>query len=108
MIYEYNAKVVNTNKLDDFYQKQNFVGYLLPDGTVFSCKNHNEEDADTFLKMGLSLMKINYDEKDLFLNEKTNNPLVKIIQNYLKKVSYEECLALAKFIREYICQLVTY
>lgn len=98
MIYEYNNKVVNLGNENDFFHKKKFVGYLLPDGSIYECKDHNIENVSSFLKMSLSLMKEKYADRDEFLDADTNSPLISILLKYMKKVSYEEVLALSDFI----------
>ncbi len=100
MIYQYNSKVVNTNGVDDFFNKKNFVGYILPDGSIYECKNHNVENVKTFIKMSLFLIKDNYSEREKFLSADTNSPLMRIVSNYIKKTSYNELMALNSFIEQ--------
>ena len=100
MIYQYNSKVVNTNGVDDFFNKKNFVGYILPDGSIYECKNHNVENVKTFIKMSLFLIKDNYSEREKFLSADTNSPLMRIVSNYIKKTSYKELMALNSFIEQ--------
>ena len=88
MIYEYNDEVVNRS--NDFFDIRNFVGYILPDGSIFKCQNHNISNIDTFLKMYLDLLDSNYEKKDELLNIETDNKLAKVVISYLKKMSYEE------------------
>ena len=100
MIYQYNSKVVNTNGVDDFFNEKNFVGYILPDGSIYECKNHNVENVKTFIKMSLFLIKDNYSEREKFLSADTNSPLMRIVSNYIKKTSYNELMALNSFIEQ--------
>ena len=100
MIYQYNSKVVNTNGVDDFFNKKNFVGYILPDGSIYECKNHNVENVKTFIKMSLFLIKDNYSEREKFISADTNSPLMRIVSNYIKKTSYNELMALNSFIEQ--------
>ena len=98
MIYDYNAKIVNHNKVDDFFNDHSFVGYILPDGTIFKCKDHNVSDANTFLKMYLEILDKDYEKKDELLNTETNNKLSELIVNHLKRMSHDKIHALLELI----------
>ena len=99
MIYKYEKKVVNSGNVDDFYNKRNFVGYILPDGTIYEVKEHNVDSIVTFFYLSIYNLKNNYDDKEKFLGD-TNDPLLKIVANYFKKVSYEEIDALNDFVEK--------
>ena len=96
MIYEYNPKIVNRS--DDFFDKRNFVGYILPDGKVFECVEHNVSNVCSFLKLYIDLLNSNYENKKEILNVETDNELAKIVLNKLNKMSYDEIHALLEFI----------
>lgn len=98
MIYQYEEKVVNRS--NDFLDKDNFIGYILPNGSIFSCENHNVSNVDTFLKMYLVLLDEDISKKDELLNIETDNELAKIILVYLKKMSHDEIHALLEFTRK--------
>ncbi len=98
MIYEYNEEVVNRS--NDFNDKRNFVGYILPDGSVFRCKDHNVSNVDSFLKMYLELLDANYDKKEELIDVETDNKLAKIILKYLKNATYEQIHALLEFTKK--------
>ena len=100
MVYEYNSKIVNQNKVDDFFNDKNFVGYILPDGTIFKCKDHNVSDANSFLWMYLMLLDEDYDNKEELLGTPTNNKLLKIIANRLRMMSHDEIHALYMYANE--------
>ena len=101
MIFEYFGEVVNDgNKIDDFYQKNKFVGFILPNGELYRTKNHNVDGISSFFYMSLHLLINYYDEKNSFLLDTTDDKLGKIVLNYLKKASKEELIALSKFINE--------
>ena len=94
MAFEYNKKIVNENKIEDFFSKKNFVGYILPDGSIYECQNHNVSDASFFLRISLFLLDEHYENKQEFLEGKANNVLTLIVQKYLQKASYDEIIAL--------------
>ena len=98
MIYNFEKEIINRNDVHHFYDEKNFVGYILPDGSIYKCKNHNVSNADTALNMFLMILKDHYDDKDKLLSIETNDKLLKIIVNYLRKLSHEEINALIKFI----------
>lgn len=100
MVYEYNSKIVNRNKVDDFFSNRSFVGYILPDGTIFACQDHNVSDANTFLWMYLEILDHNYDKKDELLDAKTDNKLLELLDYHLKKMSHDEIHALYEYIYE--------
>ncbi len=94
MVYEYNEKVINNDTVDNFYSKNNFVGYILPNGDIFQCKNHNIYDSKSFLFMYLMLLDNNFDERRELFNATTNNMLSKWILKSLTKMSHEEIHAM--------------
>lgn len=98
MIYEFNKKVINASGIKDFYKKNNFVGYILPDGDIFKCQNHNVEDIDAILKMYLHLLEKHYNDRDVFL-DKASNKLTKVVIDYFKRLTYEQVIALKKIFR---------
>ena len=98
MVYEYNPRIVNQKKIENFYDKSNFVGYILPNGEIFECKEHNVSNAITFLRMYLDILDTDYHKKDEILDSETNNRLLKILQYKLKKMSHDEIHALRVFI----------
>ena len=98
MFYQYEKEIVNRNKVDHFFDKNNFVGYILPDGTIFKCENHNVTNADTFLQMFLDVIDKDYNEKDELLNVSTNNDLLKVIVKCLKNMSHDKIHALRVYV----------
>ena len=92
MIYEYNPKVVNTS--DYFFDDKNFVGYILPDGSIYKCKDHNISNVSTFLMMFLKLLDMDYENRNEILNASTNDKLAKVIINKIKRMSHDEIHAL--------------
>ncbi len=100
MVYNFEEKVVNKNDVNHFYDKNNFVGYILPDGSIYKCQNHNVSNVDTVLNMYLMLFKDHYSDKDKLLRIETDDKLLKLIVNYLKRASYDEIMALSRFIEE--------
>ena len=98
MIYEYDKKIVNRS--DTFFDKKNFVGYILPDGSIYQCIEHNIPNIETFLKMYLTLLDSDYEKKEEILNVFTTDKLGQLVINYLKRMSHNEIHALLKFIDE--------
>ena len=88
MVYEYNEEI--ENRSNNFADKKNFVGYILPDGTIYACKNHNVSNVDTFLKMYLVLLDKDYDKRNELLNIETSDKLAMVVLNRIKKMSYDE------------------
>lgn len=100
MTYQYKSEVVNNGDENTFFDKNNFVGYILPDGSIYECKNHNIENVSSFLKMSLDLFKDHYNEREEFIEGDTNSPLIGIVSRYLKRISYDEGMALKDFIKK--------
>ena len=95
MIYEYNEEIVNRSNV--FNDERNFIGYVLPDGSVFRCQNHNVSNVDSFLKLYLELLDTNFDKKEELIDVETDNKLAMIILKYLKKSTYDQIHALLEF-----------
>ncbi len=100
MIYEYNKKIVNNDSVVDFYKNKKFIGYILPDGSVFECMEHNISNVETSVKMYLELIDNNYSDKDELLNVDTNNKILQLIIKYLKTMSHEKIHALLEYIKK--------
>ncbi len=100
MVYKYEEKIVNRNNIDNFYNKNSFVGYILPNGEIYQCKEHNISNIDTVLRMDLDLLIKNYNDKDKILDNDSNDILMKIIVSYLNKLSQEQIVALNNFINK--------
>lgn len=88
MVYKYNPNIVNMS--NDFNDKKNFVGYILPDGSIFPCVEHNVSNVYSFFKLYLDLLDKDYDKRDEILNVETDNKLAKIVLYKLKTMSYDE------------------
>ncbi len=100
MIYEYDEKVVNHS--NNFFDSNKFVGYILPDGTIYPCKNHNITNVFTFLKMYLELLDVHYNRKNELLNSGTDDKLARVVLDKLKSMSHDEIRALLKFTKNEI------
>ena len=100
MVYKFDKSVVNERRLEDFYDKNNFVGYILPDGSIYKCKEHNIANVDTVFRLFMHIIKDNYGDKDRILNIEVTDRLIKLIIDYYRKSSYDEIVALDKFIDE--------
>ncbi len=98
MIYEFDPRVVNRKKVDDFNKYTKFIGYILPDGDIFECKEHNVSDATSVLKMFLDILDNNYDNKNIILDTNSNNKLLDVLLTRLKHMSHDEIHALLDFI----------
>lgn len=101
MVYKYEKEIVNTKSIDHFYDKNNFVGYILPDGSIYQCVEHNVSNVDTVLRMYLQILKDHYGDKEELLKKGTTDKLLKLVINYLKNATYFEIMALSKFISEH-------
>ena len=100
MVYEFNPKVVNHNNVDSFFNEKNFVGYILPDGSIFKCINHNLTDADAFIRLYLPILDNDYHIKDELLNTNTDNKLTALMAKRLKNMSHEMIHALKDYIEK--------
>lgn len=100
MIYNFEKEIVNKKDVMHFYDKNNFVGYILPDGSIYKCKNHNVSNVDTVLTMFLMILKDNYADKEKILSIETSDKLLQIIIRFLKKASNEKIVALLQFIKD--------
>lgn len=101
MVYKYEKEIVNTKNIDHFYDKNNFVGYILPNGDIYQCIEHNVSNVDTVLRMYLQILKDHYGDKEVLLKKDTTDKLLKLVINYLKNATYFEIVALSKFINEH-------
>ena len=100
MVYDFHKEIVNRNDVSHFYNKNNFVGYILPDGSIYQCKNHNVSNAETVISMYLMILNDNYEFKETLMNIETDDKLLQIITKHLIKMSHDEIVALIKFINE--------
>lgn len=98
MIYEYDEKIVNRS--DEFNNKNNFVGYILPDGSIYESVNHNVSDVYSFFRLYLDILNESYDKKDELLNVDTSNKLANVILKRMKTMSYDEIHALCLFTKQ--------
>ena len=96
MIYEYYEEIANRS--NNFFDCNNFVGCILPNGKIYACKNHNVSNVATFLKMYLFLLDHEYENKDKILNEETNDELGLLVLNHLKRMSHDEVHAFLKLV----------
>ena len=101
-IFEYLDRYSNNSKdINDFYNKDNIVGYILPNGEIMEVRNHNIESVETVLKMSLDFLENDYANKDKFLDKDSNNPIMQLVINYLNNKDYNELMALKRFINQY-------
>ncbi len=101
MAYTYHEEVVNTNQPENFFGKTNFIGYILDDGTIYRAKNHNIESMTSFFFMTLTNLIDKFENKDIILDLKTNDRIGQILINYFRHATYDELVALDKFIKKY-------
>ncbi len=99
MAYQYYSEIVNNNEVSDFFSKDTFVGYILPNGQIYPCVQHNIEGIDTYLRLSLYNLKNHFADKDQILVD-TDDEVGKIVVNYLKKLSYDEICKLDSFISQ--------
>ena len=98
MVYEFNKDVINLGGVNNFSNKYCFVGYILPNGDICRCEKHNVEDVSTILKLFLQLLRDYYDNRDKFLSNDTNSKLIRIVLDYLRRMTYDQVLALSDFL----------
>ena len=77
------------------------MGYILPNGDIYQCIEHNVSNVDTVLRMYLQILKDHYGDKEVLLKKDTTDKLLKLVINYLKNATYFEIVALSKFINEH-------
>ena len=100
MVYKFDDRIVNNGNVNSFFDKKKFVGYILPDGEIYHCINHNVSNVGTVLDMDIELLKSNFADKDKILTNNTSDKLMQLVINYLYRASYDEIVALSKFIKE--------
>ena len=98
--YEYHEEIINNNKVEDFYGKTNFVGYILPDGSIYSCQNHNMETLETFYDMMIFYLKNDYKNKEKFLGRETKDPIFMMFRDFFWNATLEEIIKFDNFIKE--------
>ena len=98
--FKYYDEIVNDNNVENFYGKTNFIGYLIPDGSLYPCENHNIESLTSFFNMALVNLKNDYSNKELFLDEKSSDPLFQLALNFLWNASLDEIIKFDKFIHD--------
>lgn len=97
MIYPYYKEIVNYEKnVNKFYDKKNFVGFILPNGLVYKAKEHSVTNVENVFKVDLSLLKEHFEDKNEILGE-TKDALCQLISNFFNNISYEKVVALNKF-----------
>ena len=99
MIYSFENIVVNNSNVNNFYSKSNFVGYLLPNGDIYQCKEHNVSNIYTVLTMDLELLKNHFEDKEKILKNSSSDKLLDLVIKYLNNCTYEKIVALSDFIR---------
>lgn len=97
--YKYYEEISNYNDVNNFYNKTNFIGYILPDGNIYPCKNHNIESIISAFNMCLSNLVKNYEDREFFLVRKSNDPILQLILNFLWNLSQEEVIEFYNFIK---------
>lgn len=96
MIYNYDEGIVNRS--NEFFDDKNFVGYILPDGSIYKCKDHNVINIETFLQMYLNILDYEYEKRDELFSVDTKDKLGKVVFNKLRQMSHDEIHALKEFI----------
>ena len=98
MIYNYCKEISNVeDNVDGFFNKNKFVGYILPNGLIYKTKNHNVSNAETFFMNSLFILKDNFSDKEKILGE-TDDLLCQIISRFFQNLSYDKIMALNDFI----------
>ena len=100
MAYKYEKGIINYNHVEEFSKYDNFVGFILPDGSIYKCKNHNVSNIDTVVHMYLDVLQRHFDDKDKILDTDTTDKILKMIIYYFKKASLEQIKALSNFIEK--------
>ena len=104
MVYNYEEKIVNDGDLKDFFNPNRFVGYILPDGTIYECENHNIATVESVIKLSLQLLIIDFNDRDKFLDYDCKDNLIKVIMKYFRKIKYDEVVALNNYIeKNHVC-----
>ncbi len=98
--YEYHPEIINNNEVKDFFHKTNFIGYILPDGSIYSCNNHNIETLQSYYDMTIYFFKTDYQNKDLFLGKDTNDPLFLIVASFFLNNSLEDIIKFDEFVKK--------
>ncbi len=98
--YEYHPEIMNNNEVKDFFHKANYVGYILPDGSIYSCTNHNIESLKSFYDMMIYFLKADYQNREKFLGKETNDPLFLMFSDFFWNTSLEEIIAFDDFVKK--------
>ena len=96
--YPYHKEIENNGNINDFFDKKNFVGYILPDGTIYPCEEHNIGSIASLFNLILDCLCKYYDAKDKYLEEDCDDKLIQLIMNYFEKIPYEQAVDLNNFI----------
>ena len=100
MAYEYHKEIVNVGETKDFYKQKNFIGYILSDGRIYQSHDHNIETISSFFSMTIENLRDNFDKRGEILDIETQDSIGQMLINYFRRVSYEEVVALDKFIKK--------
>ncbi len=99
MRYSYNAKVVNVSDVDHFFDQDKFIGYILPNGDIYGCVEHNVPDVVTIINMAMEFAENNYD-LEVILNDDSKDMLMNLVVKKLRKMKREELINLRKFMQK--------
>ncbi len=97
--YPYHREIENNSDINHFFDKNNFVGYILPDGTIYPCENHSMGSIASLFNLTLDCLCKYYDMKDEYLEEECDERLIQLIMKYFRKISYKQVIKLDNFIR---------
>ena len=97
--YKYHEEIENNGNLNSFFDKNNFVGYILPDGSIYPCEKHNISSVESFFNLVINFLYEKYDDKEKFLEKKSKDKLLQLLLNFFWKLSREEVNSLHKFMK---------
>ena len=98
--YKYHEGIENNGNLDNFFDKNNFVGYILPDGTIYPCEKHNISSMESFFNLIVNNLYFKYDDKEKFLEKSIDDKLFQMLLDFFWKLSKEEAESLYQFTKD--------
>lgn len=98
--YKYHEEIENNGNLNNFFDKNNFVGYILPDGTIYPCEKHNISSMESFFNLIVNNLYFKYDDKEKFLEKSIDDKLFQMLLDFFWKLSKEEAESLYQFTKD--------
>ena len=96
--YKYYDEITNTNEVKDFFNKTNFIGYILPDGNIYPCEKHNIESVISVFNLELNNLINHFDDRDKFLVKESSDPLLQLILDFFWSLTHDMVIKLNEFI----------